>query len=181
MGVPTAEQPPEGLDAHHLGVWRHCLKVLKDQGSWDWELAPLLAEYVYALMGAKSARDGWEWLGKFEQHVERLADSSDPDSVDWTALSRVTARLDRIAGGMPVQWDRHTERAAALADQLALTARGRKAAGIGESDDEQPADPFAEIDAADELAERRGRADGIEPRTGLCSRSRSSIGGSTRG
>lgn len=159
--VPVAEQPPEGLDAHHLGVWRHCLRTLKEQDTWSWELAPLLAEYVYALQGAKDARDGWGWLGKLEQHIERLADSADPDSVDWAALSRVTSRLDRIAGGIPVQWDRHTKRAAALADQLALTPRGRKAAGIGEHDDEEPVDPFDEIDGArDELAERRQKRAG---------------------
>ena len=160
MGVPTAERPPEGLDAHHLGVWRHCLKTLREQGSWRWELAPLLAEYVYALMGAQDARDGWGWLGRLAEHIEQLADAADPNSVDWAALSRVTARLDRIAGGIPVQWDRHTKRAAALADQLALTPRGRKAAGIGESNDEESDDPFAAIDAHDELAERRAKKTG---------------------
>ncbi len=156
LGVPEAERPPHGLDAHHLGVWRHCLKVLQEQGTWRWELAPLLAEYVYALMGARDARDGWEWLGRFEQHIERLADSADPDSVDWAALSRVTARLDRIANGIPVQWDRHTKRAAALADQLALTPRGRKVAGVGEQRDEKRENPFDVLDAGrDELEEKR--------------------------
>lgn len=42
-----------------------------------------------------------------------------------------------------------------LADQLCLTARGRKAAGIGEQSDDEPEDPFAAIDAHDELAEKR--------------------------
>jgi hypothetical protein len=93
------------------------LKVLKEQGTWAWELAPLLAEYVHALQAA-----------------------------DWCR------RNDE-----PTQWDRHAKRAAALADQLALTPRGRKAVGVGDQDDSdaQPADPFAAID---ELAARRTQA-----------------------
>ncbi len=71
-------------------------------------MAPLLAEYVY--VDGREERAGWpEWLGKFEQHVERWL-SSGSRFGGLTALSRVTARLDRIAGGMP-QWDRHTARA----------------------------------------------------------------------
>jgi len=136
MAVPTAERPPKGLDAHHLGIWRHALKTLQAQESWAWELAPLLAEYVYALMAARDAREGFAWL-------ERLADRASED-VDFVMLAK-------IAGGLPVAWDRHAKRASALADQLALTPRGRKAVGIGEQSD-QPADPFS---ALDELARRR--------------------------
>lgn len=144
MGVPVAERPPEGLDAHHLGIWRHALKTLQAQSTWDWELAPLLAEYVHALQGARDARVGFEWL-------DRLEDIAAED-VEWAALRA-------IATGLPTQWDRHTKRAAALADQLALTPRGRKAAGIGEQDDDsKPEDPFAAIDAHDELdAKRRAK------------------------
>lgn len=112
----TAETPPEGLDAAHLGIWRHALKVLKEQGTWAWELAPLLGEYVHALQAA-----------------------------DWCR------RNDEATN-----WDRHTKRAAGLADQLALTPRGRKAVGCGE--DEQPTDPFARFSPRDELAARRGAA-----------------------
>ena len=112
MATPTAEQPPEGLDAYWLGVWRHALKTLKDQGSWAWEQRPLVDEYVFALIEAQSARE--------------MAEET--------------------------RWDRAAKRAMALADQLALTPRGRKAAGIGDSDEEPPADPFAEVD---ELAKRR--------------------------
>lgn len=54
--VPTAERPPQGLDADWLGVWRHALKVLKEQGTWSWELRPLLDEYVFALMESDHAR-----------------------------------------------------------------------------------------------------------------------------
>lgn len=113
--VPTAERPPEGLDAYWLGVWRHVLKVLKDQGSWAWELRPLVDEYVFALIAAREAR------------------------TDDT----------------PAQWDRHARRASGLADQLLLTARGRKAAGFV-NQDEEPADPFSALDVEDELAKRRG-------------------------
>ena len=113
-GTPTAETPPEGLDAHFLGVWRHALKVLKEQGTWAWELSPLLTEYVWAL-----------------------------ERADWAR------RNDEAA-----QWDRNVKRAAALADQLVLTPRGRKAAGLGEGEDDGD-DPFGALDAHDELAKRR--------------------------
>jgi hypothetical protein len=118
------------------------LKTLQEQGSWAWELAPLLAEYVYALMAARDARDGFAWL----DHLDKVAESE----IDFVKLAQ-------IAGGLPAQWDRHTKRAAALADQLALTPRGRKAVGVGDQDDSdaQPADPFAAID---ELAARRTQA-----------------------
>jgi hypothetical protein len=53
------------------------------------------------------------------------------------------------------KWDRASKRAASLADQLALTPRGRKAVGI--VDDEGAEDPFAEFEADDELAARRSK------------------------
>lgn len=49
-------------------------------------------------------------------------------------------------------WDRHAKRAAAIADQLALTPRGRKASGLPIRD-ETPS-TFASLD---ELAPRRKR------------------------
>lgn len=140
-GTPVAERPPKGLDAEHLGIWRHAVKVLKDQDSWSWELAPLLAEYVYALMAARDARVGFEWLHRLED----VADSE----IEWQILGR-------IAGGLPTAWDRHTKRAAALADQLALTPRGRKAVGVGEQEEtSKPADPFAALDQVSEQRRRR--------------------------
>lgn len=113
---PAAERCPPGLEADFVHVFDHALKVLKEQGTWAWELAPLLAEYVHALQAA-----------------------------DWCR------RNDE-----PTQWDRHSKRAAALADQLALTPRGRKAVGVGDQDDSdaQPASPFDELD---ELAARRAQ------------------------
>ncbi len=56
MGTPVAETPPQGLDAYWLGVWRHALKVMQEQGSWRWEQRPLLDEYVFALIAAHEAR-----------------------------------------------------------------------------------------------------------------------------
>ena len=112
------------------------MKVLKEQGSWSWEQKPLLDEYVYALMGAEQARTGFKWLDA----LERYAESADElPEVAWSTLGK-------IASGLPVQWDRHTKRAMALADQLALTERGRKAVGVGEQDSDEPADPFADLD-----------------------------------
>lgn len=57
------------------------------------------------------------------------------------------------AGDDGAAYDRHVKRAMALADQLALTPRGRKAAGVGEPAGKAPADSF---DGLDELAARRG-------------------------
>lgn len=105
--VPTAEQPPEGLTAYWLGVWRHALKILKEQGTWKWEQRPLLDEYVYALVAAEQARVGFGWL-------EHLTEVIAADEVQWNIL-------EKIAGGLPTHWDRHTKRAAALAEKLILT------------------------------------------------------------
>src|SRR5690242_20561875 len=51
--VPTAERPPQGLNAYWLGAWRCALAVLKEQGTWAWEQKPLLDEYIFALRGAE--------------------------------------------------------------------------------------------------------------------------------
>lgn len=117
MPLPAAETPPQGLDAEWLGVWRHALKVMKEQGTWAWELKPLLDEYVFALIRARDLRDE----------------------------------------GEDAKWDRCTKRAASLADQLALTPRGRKAIGLVDQADEGPdeVDPFDQLDAEDELEKRR--------------------------
>ncbi len=132
---PTAERPPKGLgpDWHH--VWDHAVKVLKDQGTWTWELSPLLAEYVFALKAAQEAREGFKWLDALEEYADQ--ERGDLPDIAWTVLRQ-------IAGSLPTQWDRHAKRAAALADQLALTPRGRKAVGIADDDEEAP-NPFAEI------------------------------------
>jgi hypothetical protein len=143
-GKPTAEKPPAGLNAYWLGVWRHALKILKDQGTWAWEQKPLLDEYVFALRGAEDARVGFKWLDHLEESVAQ-------NEIDFIALRT-------IATGLPNQWDKHTKRAAALADQLALTPRGRKAVGVGEGDDTgKPEDPFGRLDEGDELASRRAK------------------------
>lgn len=135
MGVPTAERPPEGLNAYWLGVWRHALKTMQAQGSWAWEQRPLLDEYVFALRGAQDARDGFAWLDKLEACID---DSDDVPDIAWGVLAK-------IAGGLPTQWDRHTKRAAALADQLALTPRGRKAVDLVDSED-SPTSALDELD-----------------------------------
>jgi hypothetical protein len=122
----TAERPPCGLDARWLGVWRHAIRTLKEQGTWKWEQQPLLAEYVYALRAADDARE------------------------DFQALLR-------IASGLPNVWDKHVRRASMLADQLALTDRGRKAIGILAAEEEPAESPFAGLDEAppDEIGARR--------------------------
>jgi hypothetical protein len=145
MGVPTAETPPRGLDAYWLGVWRHVLKTLKEQGSWAWEQRPLVDEYIYAMKAAQEAREGFDWLDSLERYAE---DAEDLPEIAWTVLRQ-------IATGLPAMWDKHSKRAAALADQLALTPRGRKSAGMKREegkDGDANTDPFAELD---EVAQKR--------------------------
>lgn len=125
------------------------MNVLKEQGTWAWELKPLLDEYVFALRAAEATRDGFAWLDALEVYAES---ADELPEIAWTVLREV-------AGSLPTQWDRHTKRAAALADQLALTARGRKAIGLGNSGvagDDKPKDGFAAFDG-DELKPRRNR------------------------
>lgn len=133
---PTAERPPAGLNSYWTHTWQHALKVLKEQGSWSWEQKPLLDEYVFALIGAEDARNGFKWLDALERYAENVDDTPE---IAWSTLGK-------IAAGLPVQWDRHTKRAMALADQLGLTDRGRKAADIGGQDSDEPEDPFADLD-----------------------------------
>ena len=73
--------------------------------------------------------------------------------LDEYAFALEAAETARLADEQ-TQWDRHVKRAAALADQLALTPRGRKAAGIVE-DASEPGSPFAAFLKADELSARR--------------------------
>ena len=94
-------KPPGSLPAERGRYWSRCMKVLVEQGSWDYPQRALLDEFVLALVAADDARED----------------------------------------GRGTDWDRHAKRASAFADQLALTPRGRKAAGIGGNDD-AVADPF---------------------------------------
>lgn len=135
--LPTAERSPPGLNSYWTHTWRHALKQLKEQGSWAWEQKPLLDEYVFALRAAEATRDGFGWLDALERYAE---DADDLPEIAWQTLGQ-------IAAGLPTQWDRHTKRAMALADQLALTVRGRRAAGIGDSD--EPEAPKSKLEALD--------------------------------
>jgi hypothetical protein len=128
--VPTAERPPTGLDAYWLGVWRHALKALKEQGTWKAEQKPLLDEYVFALRAAEATRDGFAWL-------EKLEDVASRDEVDWQVLGQ-------IANALPTQWDRHVKRAEKLAQTLLLTPESQSRHANSDSDEEK--DPFAEFD-----------------------------------
>lgn len=134
---PTAERSPSGLSSYWTHVWDHALKQLQAQGSWAWEQKPLLDEYVFALKGAEDARNGFKWLDALEEYADG---ADDLPEIAWMTLGK-------IAAGLPIQWDRHTKRAMALADQLALTDRGRKAAGVGNSDDAEQ--PVSALDALD--------------------------------
>jgi hypothetical protein len=142
--LPTAERPPSGLNSYWTHVWNHALNVLQEQGTWAWELKPLLDEYVFALRGAQDARKGFAWLDALSEYANRNAD--EVPEIAWESLRQ-------IAGALPMQWDRHTKRAAALADALILTPAARKRHGIG-NDPQAP-----EVSVVDQLAQRRaGRA-----------------------
>lgn len=146
MGVPTAETPPPGLDAYWLGTWRHVLKVLKEQKTWAWEQKPLVDEYVFALKAAEDARRGFDWLDSLERYAK---DADDLPEIAWTVLRQ-------IATGLPAMWDKHSKRASALADQLALTPRGRKPLKLKiseEGEGGESKDPFAGLD--DEVGAKR--------------------------
>jgi hypothetical protein len=137
VSIPTAERPPKGLNAYWLGVWRHALKTLKAQDTWTWEQKPLLDEYVFALKGAEDARKGFKWLDKLELYAE---DADELPDIAWSTLKA-------IASGLPTQWDRHTKRAAQLADQLLLTERARKVHGLlDETEDEKPKNKLDALD-----------------------------------
>jgi hypothetical protein len=138
---PTAERPPSGLSSYWTHVWDHALSVLKEQGTWAWEQKPLLDEYVHALRGAEQAREGFAWL----EHLEEAVAS---EEIDWIVLRQ-------IAGALPTQWDRHTKRAAALADVLLLTPLAQKKHGLGSNDVAASAPSVF-----DELADRRRSASG---------------------
>ncbi len=138
--VPAHEKVP-AIKMPWLQVWRNTLRELKEVGVWAPHVRPLLDEYVWALKGAEDARNGFAWLDSLE----------DREDVDWVVLGR-------IAAGLPTQWDRHTKRAQALADQLCLTPRGRKAAGLVEEVDGAVADPFADLDELAPLREKRTQA-----------------------
>lgn len=71
--------------------------------------------------------------------------------VDEYVFALVHARIAREEGELK-NWGNLATRASALADQLALTPRGRKAAAVKVKEDAKDDDPFAELD---ELAERR--------------------------
>lgn len=75
------------------------------------------------------AQGTWAW--ELKPQLDELVES-------WMAAQ--AARLD----GKGPEWDRCVKRAMALADQLALTPRGRKAAGIGDNESEA-ADEFAAL------------------------------------
>jgi hypothetical protein len=140
---PTTERPPKGLNAYWVGAWRAALKVMQDQGTWAPELKPLLDEYIFALRAAEATRDGFAWLDHLEEAVAS-------EEIDWLVLRQ-------IATGLPAQWDRHTKRAAALAEVLVLTPKARRALGIGCDDEDTPEDPLDALDGEDELAPRRQR------------------------
>jgi hypothetical protein len=81
--------------------------------------------------------------------------------VDEYVLALVGAEVARAAD-RGSDWDRCVKRASLLADQLALSRRGARAAGLFVGDDEDaPADGLGALDAAtDELAPRRQRKSG---------------------
>ncbi len=143
MVLPSVERPPS-LPAPWLDVWRGALKAMKDHGTWAPAMRPLLDEYVFALRAASDVREGFGWLDHLEESVAS-------EEIDWLVLRQ-------IATGLPMVWDRHAKRASALADQLGLTPKGRKAGGLGgKADKDKPELKRDSFEALDELAPRRSQ------------------------
>lgn len=97
--------------------------------------------------------------------VWRLALKELTEQGTWTQVQRPL--LDEYAFALDAaeaarlsdegtQWDRHAKRASALADQLALTPRGRKAVGVGDTNADVAADPFDELDEVSARRQARG-------------------------
>jgi hypothetical protein len=57
MARPKIEAPPADLDAEGRTAWEMALRRMKADGAWDLAMVPLLAEYAYALQGARQARE----------------------------------------------------------------------------------------------------------------------------
>lgn len=55
------------------------------------------------------------------------------------------AAKDAREAGEELSWHRHSQRASALADQLVLTPRARKAHGIHDDDDEGAGNPLDDL------------------------------------
>jgi hypothetical protein len=80
--------------------------------------------------------------------------------VDEYIFALVHARIARLEGEMKT-WGNLATRASALADQLALTPRGRKAVGIKleeAKDAKQDQDPFAELDELERKRQSKVKA-----------------------
>jgi hypothetical protein len=117
-------------------VWDHALGVMKEQGTWAWELKPLLDEYVFALRAAEATRDGFGWLDALERYAEN---ADELPEIAWSVLREV-------AGSLPTQWDRHTKRAAGLADKLVLTPEAKRRHGVYDEADEVDEEGFDALD-----------------------------------
>jgi hypothetical protein len=144
-GIPTPERPPTGLSCEWTATWKHALKVLKEQGTWNWETKPLLDEYVYALRAAEECREGIGWA--WESYRRSVGEESQEK------------RYEGLAASLSSKWDVHAKRAAALANMLVLTVDSRRRNGLIEEVevDAGSGDPFDEFSASDELAARRAR------------------------
>lgn len=101
------------------------------------------------------------WFGLWRQALKAMKDQGTwcPEHRPLLDLYVRALRLADVAAddGRETDHDRHAKRAASLADQLALTPRGRKAAGLGDNTDEVE-DQFARFAPQDELAARRPQA-----------------------
>jgi phage terminase small subunit len=98
------------------------------------------------------------WFGLWRQALKAMKDQESWTPEQRPLLDLYIAAL-RLAGEAAddereIDHDRHAKRASSLADQLALTPRGRKAAGLVD-DIEQEQDGFARFAPPDELAPRR--------------------------
>lgn len=112
-----------------------------------------------AVAGAERPPEGLSqpWYGFWQQALKAMKDQKSWSPEQRPVLDLYVKALEMAywaeQDGRGADHDRHAKRAAALADQLALSPRGRRAVGLGGKDEEP--DAFARFEG-DELAKRRG-------------------------
>lgn len=147
MPLPAAETPPQGLSAHWLGVWRHCIKVAKRQKTWTWEQAPLLVEYIEALREADTARSqakddpwheteqglihphpGFAIADRSAKRAQSLAKTLCLMPAEQEALRKSRAKLPEPDPKPKSQEERDAEAFEGLDDELAERRKAREGA-----------------------------------------------------
>jgi phage terminase small subunit len=152
--IPNIEKPP-GIKEPYLGMWRLALADLKDSGLWRGTVRPLLCEYIDCYRLAHEHRAIAETAVQTIHHrANKAAGEEAWDEVLPAGVRRSTeSNLDSLHPGF-ASADREMKRAIALANELGLTPKARKALAVEAA--EAPSEPSV-IGRLDELAQARRR------------------------